>query len=188
MDGDRPFIKEEYQTRTIEGAGDERHAVFTLARLASPFTADVEIVGRAVPPDSQLIGSYAGYLAVVPDVDGDTIHDMMINAAFKKTIQDSERVVVSLYLTSQRPIVSVKESPTTTEARVVDQGERWRIVEGMACIDGNQITARIYDINGAVVAMVTLNVTGADIIIDKPREISRQALWLRVGECSVRLQ
>ncbi len=188
MDSDRPFIIEEFITRQVEGIGEVRHAVFTLARLADPTTASVEVIGQAVPPDDQLLGSYAGYLAVVPDIDGDLIEDMMINAAFKRSQQGDETTAVSLYLTSQRPTVSVKEPPPTTEARVIDQGERWRIIDGMNCIDGVSTTARIYDISGAIVTTVTLNVTGADIVIEKPREISRQALWVRVGECTWRLQ
>jgi hypothetical protein len=188
MDGDRPFIMEEYMTRHIDSVGDVRHAVFTLARLAHPLTAEVEIVGRAVPPDSQLIDSYAGYLAVVPDIDGDSIHDMMINAAFKNAIQDSERFVVSLYLTSQRPVVSVKESVPIPEMRVIDQDECWRIIDGMNCLDGASTTARIYDINGVAVATVTIKFNGTDAVIDKPQDLSRQTLWLRMGKCSVRLQ
>jgi hypothetical protein len=187
MDSDRPFIVEEYKTRQVEGFGEVRHALFTLARLADPTTASVEVIGQAIPPNNQLLGSYAGYLTVVPDVDGDLIEDLMINAAFKQSPQDDEKIVVSLYLTSQRPTVSTTEAAIDSARLVVDQGSSWRIVDGMTCSLEPVKSARIYDVNGAVVAIVTLIVSGADLIVDKPTALSQQPLWLRFGYCTLRL-
>ena len=187
MDSDRPFIIEEFLTRQIDGVGEVRHAAFSLARLADPTTADVEVIGQAIPPDDQLIGSYAVYLAVVPDIDGDSIEDMMINATFKRSQQDGEVAVVSLYLTSQRPTVSTSEAATDSARLVVDQGSSWRIVSGMTCSLEPAKSARIYDVNGAVVATVSLIVSGADLIVDKPTVLSQQPLWLRLGYCTLRL-
>jgi hypothetical protein len=188
IEGGRPFIRVDYRRSESEEGDTVRHAVFTLARLLDAESATVEILGSGYPLQSQYHEASATNVVMVPDVDDDGIDDFMVTLSYMDTQTKQYQNSVALYLTSQCPVVSVKESVPIPVMRVIDQGERWRIVDGMNCIDGVSTTARIYDINGAVVTTVTLNVTGADVVIDKPRDLSRQALWLRMGKCSVRLQ
>lgn len=188
MDGDRPFIREGYKVSEVENGESVRHAVFALARLVDAEFATVEIIGSGYPHKSQYHEAYATNAVVVPDVDNDTFDDFMVTMWYRDTESQKYQSAVSLYLTSQRPIVSVKEPPPTTEVSVIDQGESWRIVDGVQCFETSSTSARIYDINGSAVATVTVTCSGADVVIDKPRALSPQALWLRLGACTVRLQ
>ncbi|RPI68954.1 MAG: VCBS repeat-containing protein [Ignavibacteriae bacterium] len=188
MDGNRPILKESIQTRTIPGMGEVQHTVISLSRITNVETAEVEILGSTAPPDSQCLESYpAERMTVVPDVDKDGIEDFMVSIPFKLFNTTRYSRAVSLYLTSQRPTVSVKEAAEDSSMLVVDQGETWLAIGGVSCTSVPAVSAEIYDVSGAIVAIVTLSINGTDLILDKPKPISHQALWLRLGSCTLRL-
>jgi hypothetical protein len=187
MDGNRPFLVEQYQTRHIEGIGEVRHVMFTLARLIDPSIAAVELIGRAAPPDSQCYESYAERMAIVPDIDDDGIDDFMVTISH--TVLDSKTYTraVSLYLTSERPTVWVTESVKDTTRVVIDQGETWRVVNGISCSFDPLQSATIYDVTGADLGTVFIASNGTDLVIEKPKALSQQVFWLRIGTCTLRL-
>jgi len=189
MDGHRSLLRESIQTRAIAGMGEVQHTVISLSRLIDPETAEVEILGSAVPPDSQCLESYpAERMTVVPDIDQDGIEDFMVTLSFKLFGTTTNSRAVSLYLSSQRSTVSVIERSTVITTKIVDQGDRWHIVDGAQCFEAPPTSARIYDINGATVATVMVACSDTDMVIEKSRELSKQPLWIRLGTCIVRLQ
>ncbi len=187
LDHDAPFVKETFQTRYVEGVGDVRHSVFELARLTDPQKANVEVIGRGVPPDSQCIGTALLNTAVIPDMDGDSVNDFMVCYSYTVAAPLLRQNSVSLYLTTSRPVVSVESNIAYSDAHIIDNGETWRIIRNLECLKEPETTAVIFDLNGGVVATVSVVVSGTDLILEKPKSLSRQVLWLRLGSCTLRL-
>ncbi len=110
IEGGRPFIRVDYRRSESEEGDTVRHAVFTLARLVDAESATVEILGSGYPLQSQYHEASATNVVMVPDVDDDGIDDFMVTLSYMDTQTKQYQNSVALYLTSQRPIVSVKES------------------------------------------------------------------------------
>ncbi len=183
----RPFVRRDLQKKVIAGLGEVQYSVYTVARITDIASAEVEILGVAVPPDSQCYESYPERMTMVPDIDDDGINDFMVTISHTVPGDKIHTRAVSLYLTSQRPVASSIDTEADTTRIVVDEGEWWRIVDGESCWTTNSVSAQLFNISGAAIATLKPTLNGTDIVIDKPRDLSQQALWLRLGHCTFRL-
>lgn len=190
IDADRPFIRYDRPTNIIDSVGEVRYAALTLTRLKDPSTAEVEILGTAVPIKSQMLGSYLMACSVVDDIDNDGLHDMMVNYSYKPVGATEELSSVNLYLTSQRPTVSVEmlEQNNTGHIKVIDLVTAWRLVEGCSCTQAEQPLVQLFDVAGSRYNSAHVRIDGRDLLIEKPKDAPTVLLWVRVGECTVRLQ
>lgn len=190
IDADRPFIRYDRPTNVVDSIGEVKHAALTLTRLKDPETAEVEILGTAVPVRSQMQGSYLLACSVVDDIDHDGLHDMMVNFSFKPEGAVEESACVNLYLTTQRPTVSVDLLDSTAGYRVnvIDIGTAWRLVDAVSCGHVDQPVATLYDVSGTQYMVEAPRVDGRDVVIEKPKGLPQVSLWLRVGECTIRVQ
>lgn len=190
IDSDRPFIRYDRPTNIIDSVGEVKYAALTLTRLKDPSTAEVEILGTAVPLKSQMQGSYLLDCSVVDDIDHDGVQDMMANFSYKPEGATEESSCVNLYLTSQRPTVSVETAVAdrTLHVSVIDVGTSWRLIEGGSCTLAERPSVQLFDVSGAHYHSTDVQIDGLDLVIEKPKDLPAVSLWARVGDCTVRLQ
>lgn len=190
IDSDRPFIRYDRPTNIIDSLGEVKYAALTLTRLKDPSTAEVEILGTAVPVKSQMQGSYLLDCSVVDDIDHDGVHDMMANFSYKPDGATEESSCVNLYLTSQRPTVSVETAVAdrTLHVSVIDVGTSWRLIGGGSCTLAERPSVQLFDVSGARYHSTHVQIDGLDLVIEKPKDLPAVSLWARVGDCTVRLQ
>jgi hypothetical protein len=189
IESDKPFIRYHYTTSVVDGLGTVSHSVYTMARLMNAETAKVEIIGVGIAVDSQLDRCHPISGAVVDDMDGDGVHEMLINHTYLRKGDTFYTYATSLYLSSQRPVLGVGENVNDQFDRfvVLDLGNAWRVVGAASCLDA-LTPLMIYDIRGACQHASPPRVDGEDVLVDKPPSRSPTTLWVRIGACLVRLQ
>jgi len=114
----------------------------------------------------------------------------MVNHPFKTDGTENVNRVVSLYVTSQRPTVSVEmlEQNNTRHIKVIDLGTAWRLVEGCSCTQAEQPLVQLFDVAGSRYNSAHVQIDGRDLLIEKPKDAPTVSLWVRVGDCTMRLQ
>ena len=175
----------------VEPAGSVTHRVFDLVRVTDPSTASVEFIGTAYPRPDQVTRSGPMEMTVVPDIDGDSIGDLLTSWAFDDPQTGARSSSLNLYLTTQRPVVSVPPSETETDSadfRVVDMGSAWRVLGAASCLTSAPAAVSLIDVRGAAIGTAMPELQGEDILLRKPRTIPTGVLFVRVGTCTIRLQ